>query len=98
MSADDAERSPVGASQPKTPEDRFYQGTILRVYPGSRSGLLRTGNGREVLFAIPHVEILGTTQGFAALHEGMRVGFDLGWTSRGMRVTTIRVYEATGEP
>lgn len=98
MSADDAGRSPSGASRPEELQDRFYQGTIVRVYPGSRRGLLRTGNGREVVFAIPDVEILGTTRGFAALREGMRVGFDLGWTSHGMRVTTIRVYEAADDP
>ena len=65
----------------------------MRLHPGSRGGLLRTGNGREVPFVMPDVQILGTTQGFAALREGMRVGFDLGWTSRGLRVTTIRVYD-----
>lgn len=72
-------------------EDSFYQGTIIRVHPGSRSGVLRTGNGREVAFAVPDVLILGTAHGFAALREGMRVGFDLGRTSRGLRVTTIRI-------
>jgi hypothetical protein len=65
----------------------------VRLHPGSRKGLLRTGNGREVPFTTPEVQILGSTQGFDALHEGMRVGFDLGWTSRGLRVTTIRVYD-----
>lgn len=80
-------------SDPHSSEDRFYQGTIVRVHAGSRSGVLRTGNGREVLFAAADVQILGTPRGFAALHEDMRVGFDLGRTSRGLRVTTIRVYD-----
>ena len=73
------------------PRSRFYQGTIVRLFPGSRSGLVRTGSGREIPFAIVDVRMLGTTEGFAALHEGMRVGFDLGRTSRGVRVTTLRV-------
>ncbi len=73
--------------------DRFYQGTILRLYPGSRSGVVRTRGGRDVAFAVPHVRIVGAAHGFAGLAEGMRVGFDLGRTSRGLRVTTIRVYE-----
>src|SRR5438093_1295859 len=45
--------------------DRFYQGRILRLYPGSRSGVVRTGGGRDVAFAVPHVQIVGTTRGFA---------------------------------
>ena len=63
------------------------------MHPGSGGGLLRTGNGREVEFATPGVSIVGTTRGLGALREGMRVGFDLGRTSRGLRVTLIRVYE-----
>lgn len=73
--------------------DRFYQGTILSLSAGSRSGSVRTGNGRDIPFTTRDIRILGTSKGFAALREGMRVGFDLGWTSRGVRVTTIRVYE-----
>ena len=30
---------------------------------------------------------------FGALREGMQVGFDVGWTSRGVRVTTIRILD-----
>ena len=74
--------------------DRFYQGTILQVRPGSRTGVLRTSRGRDVPFDAMTVRILGTPTGFAALHSGLRVGFDLGRSSRGLCVTTIRVYEA----
>jgi hypothetical protein len=75
------------------PRSRFYQGTIIRLHPGSHTGAVRTGNGRDVAFALAHVRILGTDRGFAALREGMQVGFDLGWTSRGVRVTTIRLFD-----
>lgn len=30
------------------------------------------------------------------LKEGGRVGFDVGWTSKGLRVTTIKPLEHTG--
>jgi cold shock CspA family protein len=75
------------------PRSRFYQGTILRLHAGSRTGVVRTGNGRDVMFTIADVRLLGTDGGFAALREGMQVGFDLGWTSRGVRVTTIRLFD-----
>ncbi len=73
--------------------NRFYQGTIVRVRAGSGRGVVRTGNGRDVIFDHWDVRILGTTLGFAALHEGMCVGFDVGRSSQGLRVTTIRVYD-----
>jgi len=75
-------------------EERYYQGTILRVHPGSRTGWLRTARGRDVPFDATTLVVLGTDQGFRALRPGMRVGFDLGRTSRGLCVTTVRVYEA----
>jgi hypothetical protein len=64
----------------------------MRLYPGSRTGVVRTSTGRDVPFAVDDVRILGTEAGFAALREGMPVGFDLGRTSRGLRVTVIRVF------
>ena len=76
-----------------TLRERYYQGTILRVHPGSRTGWLRTGKGREVPFAANDIQLLGALQGFSALRAGLRVGFDLGRSSRGLCVTTIRVYE-----
>ena len=74
--------------------DRYYRGTIVRVQPGSRTGWLRTDNGRDLPFAAADLTLLGTSEGFPALRAGLRVGFDLGRTSRGLCVTTIRVYEA----
>jgi len=94
VSADDVADPPDGSG----PRERFYQGTILRLYPGTERGILHTGNGRDVPFVAADVRILGTNRGFAAIREGMRVGFDLGWTSRGLRVTVIRVPDAAGEP
>jgi len=74
------------------PRARFYVGTIVRLHPGSRSGVVRTGSGREVPFVVMGVRFLGDG-GFGALREGMQVGFDVGWTSRGVRVTTIRIFD-----
>ena len=73
--------------------DPYYRGTIVRVHPGSRTGWLRTSRGREVPFNGRDVQLLGTEGGFAALRVGQIVGFDLGRTSRGLCVTTIRVYD-----
>ena len=70
--------------------DRFYRGTIVKLDFGRRTGLIRTGNGREVRFAVPFVEILDGRR-FDDLIEGSSVGFDLGWTSRGLRVTRIKI-------
>ena len=75
------------------PEERYYRGVISRVYYGSESGtLVSDATGREYQFKFPFVEIIGPIPRIDGLREGMVVGFDLGWTSRGRRVTLIRVY------
>jgi hypothetical protein len=83
MAADDL---PVSA--------RYYDGIIVSVHPGSRTGWLRTMKGRDVPFAARDLQLLGASEGFSELRAGLRVGFDLGRTSRGLCATTIRVYEA----
>jgi len=90
VTEDDA--PPAGGPSPESRE-RYYRGVISRVYYGSESGtLVSETTGREYQFKYPYVEIIGPIPRIDGLREGMAVGFDLGWTSRGRRVTVIRVY------
>jgi hypothetical protein len=74
--------------------DRYYRGTIARVYYGSETGVVRSDDsGREYRFKWPFVEIRGPIPRVNGLREGMSVGFDVGWTSSGLIVTVIRVHE-----
>jgi hypothetical protein len=70
--------------------ERFYRGTIAKLFAGSQMGVVLSGNGREISFEFPHVILLGPVRRFEDLSLGMAVGFDVGWTSRGLRVTVIR--------
>ena len=82
----EVESAPVG--------ERYYRGVVTRVYYGSESGTLTSEQtGREYHFKHPFVEIVGPIPRIDGLREGMKVGFDVGWTSRGLRVTVIRVYD-----
>ena len=82
------------ADDPGAASERYYRGTITRVYYGSETGTIRSdASGREYRFKAPFVDIRGVIPSVSGLREGMRVGFDVGWTSSGLIVTTIRVYE-----
>jgi hypothetical protein len=90
--SDDPERSP-GTAAPAAEGAHYYRGTITRVYYGSESGTLTSDvSGREYRFKFPFVQIVGPIPRVDGLREGMSVGFDVGWTSRGLRVTVIRIY------
>lgn len=70
-------------------ESLYYQGRIERLMRGSETGIVRSRSGRETMFIFRHVEMRGELRRFAELQEGMEVGFDVGWTSSGLRVTVI---------
>ena len=93
MSAEDPERE-GDAREEISPPGPWYRGTIRRVFYGSESGTLTSNaTGREYRFKRPFVEIIGPIPRIDGLREGMEVGFDLAWTSRGERVSIIRVFD-----
>jgi hypothetical protein len=74
---------------PATPPGRFYTGTIKKLFPGAGMGVVRSATGREIPFAAAHVIVTGPIHRFEDLREGMTIGFDVGWTSKGLRVTVL---------
>ena len=75
----------------KPPVDLFHRGVISKLFPSNNMGVVRTESGREVQFAFDLVVLLGAAQKPGDLKEGMEVGYDLGWTSNGLRITKIKV-------
>ncbi|HKN00137.1 MAG TPA: hypothetical protein VJX23_06440 [Candidatus Binataceae bacterium] len=72
----------------------FYQGMILKLDRARGRGVLRSHSGRELQFVFPFVQVVGAgiggqMPGIDLLREGDVVGFDVGWTSKGLRVTKI---------
>src|SRR5215472_12211126 len=75
--------------------DGFYPGVIVFLDRVRGRGVIRSHSGREIRFEFPFVNVTGAALGGRApgidlLHQGDRVGFDVGWTSKGLRVTTIK--------
>jgi hypothetical protein len=82
--------------------DGFYQGLILFLDRARGRGVIRSLSGREIRFEFPFVSVVGAALGGRApgidlLHQGDRVGFDVGWTSKGLRVTRIRPRKENSE-
>jgi hypothetical protein len=75
--------------QDTPPADRFYSGVIKKIFLGAGMGIVQSATGREIPFAAAHVIVTGPVARFDDLREGMAVGFDVGWTSKGLRVTVL---------
>jgi hypothetical protein len=79
----------TGSPAADEPRDKFYRGRIKKLFHGTQMGVVRSGNGREIPFTFRHVTMIGQARRFEDLHEGMPVGFDVGWTSKGLVVTVL---------
>ena len=74
--------------------NNFYQGVIVKLRRGSRSGTVRSNqSGRDLPFTMPFVVIVGASEKFEDLKEGMRIGFDVSRDSHGPCVSVIRIAE-----
>jgi hypothetical protein len=82
---DESQAGPVGSG------DKFYQGTIHALQRGAQRGMVRGASGREIPFVFAHVIMVGPHRHFDDLYEGLRVGYDVSWTSKGLRVNVIRI-------
>jgi hypothetical protein len=75
--------------------ESFYPGVIVSLDKVRGRGVIRSYSGRELRFEFPFVSVVGAalsrrSPGIELLHHGDRVGFDVGWTSKGLRVTKIK--------
>jgi hypothetical protein len=77
---------------PAQTTDLYHQGVITKLFPSNSTGIVRTENGREVPFSYELVILRGEAKTVHDLREGERVGYDLGWTSSGLRITKIKTY------
>ncbi len=75
--------------------DLFYHGVIVKLFPRNNLGIVRTESGREITFSYNLVVVIGASKGPNELREGQKIGYDLGWTGHGLRVTKIKVYPSS---
>lgn len=72
--------------------DLYHHGVITKLFPSNNTGIVRTESGRELPFSYDFVILCGEAKTVQDLHEGERVGYDLGWTSSGLKITKIKTY------
>jgi hypothetical protein len=86
-------------TDPTGPRDHFHQGVITKIFPSNNTGFVRIESGREIAFSFEFVLLCGGAKSVHDLKEGQPVGYDLGWTPSGLRITKIKTYpERAAEP
>ena len=69
----------------------YYRGRVHKLSRGAQRGTIRSATGRNIPFVFPHVTMVGLHHRFEDLREGQEVGYDVSWTSKGLRVHVIRI-------
>ena len=72
--------------------DFFHQGVITKLFPSNNTGVVRTESGRELTFSYDLVILVGYVKSPLELKVGDSIGYDLGWTSNGLRITKLKTY------
>lgn len=73
-------------------DDLFHHGVITKLFPSNNTGIVRIESGREIFFSYDFVILMGEIKSPLHLKVGEPVGYDLGWTPSGLRVTKIKTY------
>ena len=68
---------------------------ITKLFPSNNTGIVRIESGREIPFSYQFVILAGEARTIHDLREGEEIGYDLGWTSSGLRITKIKTYQRT---
>lgn len=74
------------------PEDKLRHAKIIKFFPQSHYGFVKDQIGKEIYFHLDELRLLGEKKDPSFVQEGVSVGIDVGRTSRGLRVTVMKVY------
>lgn len=70
-------------------DDFFRKGEIVNFRPKQRHGEVTNDRGDRIPFNLHDISVLGDPSNIG---DGLRVGYDIARTSRGPRVTVLKVY------
>lgn len=75
----------------KAPDDRFSKGRVVKYFPQSRYGFIKDRRGKDLYFNVDELRFSGE-KGREWLKEGIEVGYDVAWTSKGLHISKIKIY------
>lgn len=78
---------------PERIEGKYYRGRIVRFNPKTGYGFVATPSGSHIFFYLDQVRLEGAKASKRDVQAGLVVGFDVGWTSRGLRVSKLKLME-----
>lgn len=86
-------RRQVAEAAPHVEEDDvFPKGQILSFFPRQGVGTLKSDRGETFPFSLAEIDLVGPKGQRRYVASGARVGFDVSWTSHGLRISRMKIY------
>ena len=85
-------RREVVLTQHVDENDKFSKATVAEFYARQGYGVVALDDGTRIPFHVGSVTLVGEKSHPSYIQQGVRVGYDLGVTSRGPRISTLKVY------
>ena len=78
-------------------EGKYYRGRIAKFNPKTGYGFVETTEGTHIFFYVDQVRLEGKQSRKSDVRPGKTVGFDVGWTDRGIRVCKMKIVDDENE-
>lgn len=72
--------------------DLFVKGEVASFFPNQGKGSVKTKSAEEMPFDLKEISLIGPKGESRYLGVGARVGFDASSTSKGKRITKLKIY------
>ena len=81
----------IHADSPKI-EGKYYKGRIARFNPVTGYGFVESYKGEHIFFYLDQIRLEGENTSKSSVRQGRTVGFDVGWTEKGIRVNKMKIF------
>jgi cold shock CspA family protein len=79
-------------------DGKYYRGRIAKFNPKTGYGFVETRDGSHIFFYADQIRLDGSRTRKSDIQPGRVVGFDVGWTDRGIRVCKIKIVDEPAPP
>ena len=73
-------------------EGKYYRGRIATFNPSTGYGFVESGEGTHIFFYADQIRLEGAQRDRSGIRPGKVVGFDVGWTERGIRICKMKIF------
>ncbi len=86
------QQSALSAEAFVDPNDLFPKGQIIKFFQDQAYGFIKDQRGKDVYFNVNEMDLTGPRGKKENLKVGLKVGYDVSQTSKGLHVRKMKVY------